>query len=213
MSKKNIILIDPQEVFICGLIKILEEKENINVLDYTYRYDKVSAILDKNADYYLICPEFQEDNENGIIRMAIDKNLNRSTIFMINELSATHNFYIENKIFKGYIHKKSNRSIYLDMIDSIFKNEFYIDPSLTIILSQNNSNNEYIDDIKKVYHLTNREYEIFFLLSKGYSNIEIADRLCISEKTVRNNLTSVYKKLGINSRTEAIIFSQKINKK
>jgi len=208
------ILIDPQEVFLCGLIKILEDKGNINVLDYTNIYDKISAILNKHADYYLVCPEFEEDKENNIIRMAIDKNINHATIFMINDLSTTHHFYIKNQIFKGYIHKKSTKSEYIDMVDNIDKNDFYIDQKLMNKLDQKINADDYcINDIRKLYHLTYREFEIFCLLSQGFSNIEIADKLCISEKTVRNNLTAVYKKLNINTRAEAIIFSQKINKK
>ena len=214
MTKKNIILIDPQEVFLCGLIKILEEEGNLDVLDYTNMYEKISAILNKNADYYLICPEFEEDEENNIIRMVIDKNINHVTIFMINELSITHNFYMKNKIFRGYIHKKSAKSEYIDMIDNISKNNFYIDPKLANKLDQKSYDNDYcIDDIRKVYHLTYREYEVFCLLSNGLSNIEIADKLCISEKTVRNNLTAVYKKLNVNTRAEAMLFFHKINKK
>jgi DNA-binding NarL/FixJ family response regulator len=214
MPKKNIILIDPQEIFLCGLIKILEEEGNLNILDYTNIYDKISVILNKNADYYLICPEFEEDKENSIIRMAIDKNINNTTIFMINELSNTHEFYIKNKIFRGFIHKKSAKSEFIGMIKNILQNNYYVDPKLANKLDQNyDSNDNYVDDIRKVYKLTCREYEIFYLLSNGLSNVEIADRLCISEKTVRNNLTAIYKKLNLNTKAEAILFFHKINKK
>ncbi|MBC7088345.1 MAG: response regulator transcription factor [Tissierellales bacterium] len=65
------------------------------------------------------------------------------------------------------------------------------------------------EGIKSIEKLTKREYEIFSLLSKGLSNYEIANTLCISEKTVRNNLTSIYRKLNLKGRSEAILFFQK----
>jgi two-component system response regulator DegU len=53
--------------------------------------------------------------------------------------------------------------------------------------------------------LTAREYETLQRLMKGDSNQEIANVLGISVGTVKNHLTSVYKKLGVSSRAEAIV--------
>jgi len=56
--------------------------------------------------------------------------------------------------------------------------------------------------------LTAREREILALVAGGSSNGEIAARLHISEKTVRNHLTAVFDKLGVNSRSQAIVFAR-----
>lgn len=53
--------------------------------------------------------------------------------------------------------------------------------------------------------LTPREREIMHLLSSGLANAEIGRRTGISEKTVRNHLSAVYRKLGVGSRAEAIV--------
>ena len=55
------------------------------------------------------------------------------------------------------------------------------------------------------HFLTAREKEIFNLLSKNYDTFDIADMLGISEKTVRNHISNVIGKLGVESRTQAII--------
>ena len=55
------------------------------------------------------------------------------------------------------------------------------------------------------HFLTPREYEIFKLLIKNEGTREIANRLSISEKTVRNHISNVIVKLGVESRTQAII--------
>jgi len=52
--------------------------------------------------------------------------------------------------------------------------------------------------------LTRREREILGVLTSGLSNIAIGQQLFISEKTVRNHLSSIYRKTGVNSRAEAI---------
>ncbi len=53
--------------------------------------------------------------------------------------------------------------------------------------------------------LTNREREIFQLLVKKYDTTEIALRLNISEKTVRNHISNVIQKLGVKGRSQAIL--------
>ena len=56
--------------------------------------------------------------------------------------------------------------------------------------------------------LTRRETDILRLVAQGLSNNDIAGRLFISEKTVRNHLTSIFDKLGVDSRARAIVFAR-----
>jgi DNA-binding NarL/FixJ family response regulator len=53
--------------------------------------------------------------------------------------------------------------------------------------------------------LTPREHDILDLIARGYSNTAIADRLVLSLKTVRNNVSTIFTKLGVTSRAEAVV--------
>ena len=53
--------------------------------------------------------------------------------------------------------------------------------------------------------LTKREREIFQLLILDYSTKEISQKLSISEKTVRNHISNTIQKLGVSSRSQALI--------
>ncbi len=53
--------------------------------------------------------------------------------------------------------------------------------------------------------LTKRERQIFQLLIQDYSTKEIAEQLSISEKTVRNHISNTIQKLGVSSRTQALV--------
>jgi DNA-binding NarL/FixJ family response regulator len=55
--------------------------------------------------------------------------------------------------------------------------------------------------------LTIREKEVLTELVRGRSNKEIADVLCISEKTVKIHINKIYKKLNVNSRSQALILA------
>jgi DNA-binding NarL/FixJ family response regulator len=58
---------------------------------------------------------------------------------------------------------------------------------------------------KDPQNLTSRETTILDMLSKGYSNDEIAQVLCLSKLTVKTHIKNIFKKLNVNNRTEAIL--------
>lgn len=55
--------------------------------------------------------------------------------------------------------------------------------------------------------LSPREHEIFLLVAQGLTNQEIGSRLFISEKTVKNYVTKVRKKLGVSNRTQVALYA------
>lgn len=59
--------------------------------------------------------------------------------------------------------------------------------------------------------LTKREKQIYDLLVNNYDTEEIAQVLCISSKTVRNHISNVIQKLGVKSRSHAVIELIKMN--
>jgi pimeloyl-ACP methyl ester carboxylesterase/DNA-binding CsgD family transcriptional regulator len=63
-------------------------------------------------------------------------------------------------------------------------------------------------DSEDLAALTGREREILSLVASGASNQAIADQLFISEKTVRNHLTAIFDKIGVSSRSQAIVFAR-----
>lgn len=58
-----------------------------------------------------------------------------------------------------------------------------------------------------VFSLTEREREILAALTKGYSNQQLANLFVVSQKTIHNHLYSIYSKIGVSSRTEAIVWA------
>jgi DNA-binding NarL/FixJ family response regulator len=59
--------------------------------------------------------------------------------------------------------------------------------------------------------LTRREIEVLKLLAEGLFNKEIAYKLSISEKTVKNHVSNIFKKIGVFDRTQAAVYAIKNN--
>ena len=65
------------------------------------------------------------------------------------------------------------------------------------------------DITDKLNELTRREIEVLKLLAEGMFNKEIAVRLHISERTVKNHVSNLFKKIKVNDRTQAAVFAIK----
>ena len=107
----------------------------------------------------------------------------------------------------GYILKDSESAELKRAINSIMKGEKYIQPKLIPAL-----NNRLITrdvDKDKIASLTNRELEVLILVANGLFNKEIATSLKITERTVKNHISNIFKKIDVSDRTQAAVFAIK----
>ncbi len=72
------------------------------------------------------------------------------------------------------------------------------------------SSSSYIDGTTSVEQLTEREREILALVASGASNREIAEKLYLTEGTVKNHMSSILSKLGVRDRTQAVIRAREL---
>lgn len=64
---------------------------------------------------------------------------------------------------------------------------------------------------EKDYHLTDRELEVLVLLAEGLTNQQTAQRLSISQSTLKYHMNNIYEKLGVHTRSEALVLAAKDN--
>ncbi|MFQ5916118.1 MAG: response regulator transcription factor, partial [Nitrospinota bacterium] len=64
-----------------------------------------------------------------------------------------------------------------------------------------------LEETNPLQELTNREREVLQLLTRGKTNKEIANALCISENTVKNHLRNILEKLHLENRVQAVAFA------
>ena len=106
----------------------------------------------------------------------------------------------------GYILKDSNPNKMNGIIESILDGETYIDKGLVNLLVDIYKKDQSIEK-NKFIELTKREVEVLYYLSNGYTNNEIGLELFITEKTVKNYVTSIYSKLDLNNRVKAALYA------
>ena len=109
----------------------------------------------------------------------------------------------------GYVLKDSESAELKKAIRAIMDGETYIQPSL--IPALNAKRLERNEDEEKIDSLTRRELEVLKLLDIGMYNKEVAEKLEISERTVKNHVSNIFKKLEVTDRTQAAVFAIRNN--
>lgn len=105
----------------------------------------------------------------------------------------------------GYMLKTSTPQDVVDAIRLADRGEAKITPKIAVKVIEDFRRVKEDDDTDdtELFVLSDRESEILDLIAKGLRNKEIANDLCIAEKTVKNHVSNILKALQVNSRTEA----------
>lgn len=109
----------------------------------------------------------------------------------------------------GYVLKDSGSDILKRAIRIVNQGERYIEPVLMPKLRERLEKKK--EDGKNENRLSKREFEILKLVAVGMYNKEIADRLSISEKTVKNHMSSIFRKIKVSDRTQAAVYAIRNN--
>jgi len=109
---------------------------------------------------------------------------------------------------KGYLLKDTPSAELAQAIRSIYSGYTQLGPGLLEkALSANSPNSKTVPP--ELAELTTREEEVLQLIAQGYNNREIATELYITERTVKNHVNSILRRLNLRDRTQAAIFANK----
>lgn len=106
----------------------------------------------------------------------------------------------------SYLLKTSKASDIAEAIRSTYEGQTILEPEVTdkIMTKMRHASKQSLHE-----QLTTREMEILHLITKGYSNQEIADQLYIAIKTVKVHVSNILGKLEVQDRTQAVIYAFK----
>lgn len=108
---------------------------------------------------------------------------------------------------KGYLSKTATASSFLKAVRAVHNNELWLSrQSLATLFEELRSQvKPMVMPRLQMSRLTKREREVLLMLTKGWKNKDIADKLAISEKTIKSHLTSIFSKLQVDSRLQAAL--------
>lgn len=206
----NIMIADDHSLIRDGLKNLLELEGDIKVIaeasDGIICLQKLKTV---KPDVLLL--DINMPNMNGLeVLKELKQSKNKVKILVLTAHNEVE--YLMKAVdigINGYVLKDSESVELKRAIFSIAHGEDYIQPSL--IPALNAKMIEKNEDNTRLENLTKREIEVLKLLAIGLYNKEVAEQLDISERTVKNHVSNIFKKLDVTDRTQAAVFAIRNN--
>lgn len=195
-----------------GLKAILLKNPAFNICGESLNHSDVLSNIEK------LKPTLLFFDMNSDMSRQLIKNINRlhftcpkmMLIALINENDEnSYGQYICMDEFSGYFNTNCKMEELFKGISVVLSGKTYIQEAIKNFVE--NENSETITDKYKINSLTKREIEILKQVANGMFNKEIATSLNISERTVKNHMSNIFKKIEVADRTQAAVFAIKNN--
>lgn len=206
-DKIEIIIADDHMMIREGLKQLLELDGTMKVIAEANDGEECLNLLNKKIHPDILLLDINIPKKNGIEVLEYIKQ-NKIPVKVL--ILTVHNEveYLLKAVdigIDGYLLKDSSYDELKEAIDVIISGNTYIQPSLLPAL--NESMEDYALDKEKIEWLTKRELDVLRLISKGCSNKKISDELTISERTVKNHISHIFRKIDVEDRTQAAVFA------
>lgn len=207
----RIIIADDHAMIKEGIKQILELEDDLKVIATASNgIEAIELTLKLSPDIILM--DINMPLKNGFVAIEELKAINPS--FKVIVLTLHHDkeylFKTLNLGAEGYVLKDAEPNILIEAIRTVYRGDTYIQPTmLKELVKEFNVAQNQERSSEKNFLLTAREIEVLNLIAKGMLNKEIAKTLFISEKTVKNHISSIFRKLNVEDRTQAAIFALK----
>lgn len=198
----NVVIVDDDHLVVSSL-KTIVTASGIDVLAVGHNGNEaIKLYKEYNPD--LILMDIRMEEMNGIEAskeiLKIDSN---AKILLITTFQDDE--YISEALSlgcKGYILKQNIQGI-IPAINAVYSGNHVFDSKIVSSIQHHSKKNINTD-------LTDREFDILLLVAEGLNNKEIADKLFLSEGTVRNYISSMLEKLSLRDRTQLAIYYYKL---
>lgn len=209
MGKIRLIIADDHPTFLEGLSRLLQDEDDLECIAKST--DGVEAVkLAKELQPDIAIIDVSMPNLNGIeAAKQIRETCPTTAILMVSGFD--YQSYIVASLqagARGYMTKNAPLNEIVSAIRLIHEGGSVLDlKAADKFVSYLTTRGNY--DKADLDQLNPRELEVLKLTAKGMSNKGIADKLFISERTAQTHLVNIFRKLGVNSRTQAVIDAMK----
>jgi DNA-binding NarL/FixJ family response regulator len=201
----RILIADDHTLFREGLVALFDSIDEVEVLGtYADGEQVIQAAEELQPDVILM--DIQMPGVNGIeaTRQIVQKSPHIGVIVVTMFEDDDSVFAAMRAGARGYVLKGADQQDILRAIQAVGRGEALFGPSIATRLM--NFFNPPAPALREAYpELTEREREILDLIALGLSNGEIAERLTLSLKTVRNHVSNIYNKMQVTDRVQAAL--------
>ncbi len=208
----RVFLLDDHEVVRTGLRQLLESADDIEVVGEAgtaaEALDKVPAL---SPDVAVLDARLPDDSGIEVCRQLRDLSPSTRSVILTSFDDDEALFSAIMAGASGYVLKQVTAQDLVSAVRHVSTGGSLLDPSVTAKVLERVRGGDGPEEPDALAELTAQERRILELVSEGLTNRQIGERLALAEKTVRNYMTSVLAKLGLDSRTQAAVFANKVS--
>ncbi|MBI5095247.1 MAG: response regulator transcription factor [Candidatus Hydrogenedentes bacterium] len=204
----KIAIADDHAVFRSGLRALLEKEADFDVIGEAGSGEETLKMLESRDSDILILDINMPGLSGSKLAERVLKKYPRLAIVILTMHEDEH--YLQELFrtgVRGYVLKKSTGTDLLQALRAAYRGEKYIDPALVDLVVSPYVGKPVSKDSGRLGLLTDREKEVCRLLACGYSHSRVADKLCISPRTVESHRSNIMTKLGLENRADLIHFA------
>lgn len=202
----RVLICDDQEIVCEGLQRILESDAEITVVGQAHNgFEALERIPTASPDLVLMDLKMPEMNGIQATRKIREK---YPQVYVLVLTTYDDDEWLFDAIragASGYLLKDRPRCELLKAIKGTIAGNAFVDPAVTGKLLGQIAQNAPTRQPPLAISLSERETEVLQLLAQGLSNADIAQRLYLSEGTVRNYTSAIFNKLDVSDRTQAVV--------
>ncbi len=207
MSEIRVLLADDHNVLRQGMAQVLEAQPDITVVAQASNGKEAYRLAMQHQPDVILMDINMPEMDGVAAAQKITAELPQTGIIILTMYRRDDYVFEAIKAgASGYLLKEAELDELLDAIRAVAQGEAVIDPSIAgRVLAELRRPRR--TPVEAVPELADRDLEILQLVAQGLSNQEIADRLFLAEKTIRNRLSLIFKRLHLENRTQAALYA------
>ena len=212
MAKQRILLVDDHEVVRLGLKSLLERHSQFDVVgEASTAREAIEMVGNTHPD--VVVMDIRLPGTSGIEACEeITGRYPETKVIMLTSYAEDEMLFSAIRAgASGYILKQIGGEDLVRALEAVGRGEAMLDPTVTQRVFQEVRRAVKEEEASAFAHLSQQEKHVLLLVSEGKTNREIAKALFLGEGTVRNYVSSILSKLGVNNRAEAAAYAVEHN--
>jgi DNA-binding NarL/FixJ family response regulator len=209
----RVVLADDHPIVRDGLRKLLSLEDDIEVVgEASDGHELLRAVQEVNPDVVVL--DLRMPNMDGLSALSAFQNLTPKPKVIILTASEDKNEFVQAMKLgcSGIVLKQTAPELIVKSIRKVYNGEIWLDSHTTAAVMRQFATPADILGMETTRTrerspLSQREREIVGLVAQGYKNREMAEKMFISEQTVKNHLHNIFDKLGVSDRLELALYA------
>jgi two-component system response regulator DevR len=202
----RVFLLDDHEIVRRGVRDLLEAEEDLVVVgEAATEEEAVNRVHALDPDVAVLDVQLQSGNGIEACREIRSRHPRTACLILTSFADDEALFQSIMAGAAGYVLKQIRGSDLVDAVRRVADGQNLLDPAVTARVLERLRKGPEEDEL--IARLTPQEREVLLLLAEGMTNRQIASRLYLAEKTIKNYVTSILAKMGMARRTEAAVYA------